>query len=329
MTGSRLMRASFLRPSLLALASAAMLAACGGGGGGDSGGSSSTQLAITSDNATAAARAGVAGMVTSEMAGTADSGIFGSSSINGIVDLQTRRAQSLAAHALAQGRSQIAASATVNCAVSGSMTVNFDDNNGNGAFDAVGESISISSANCVQDAGSSLSGAFTLTLNQFTSLTNLTLGLSFSNFSASDATSGMSAAINGSLTAARSSATLVTVRSDALTVGLTANGSSHSYSAQGLVATVDANSTRTQQTLSGTFSSSDFGGKSVKVSTPVAVQTLAADDYPSSGTVLVEGATGSVVKLEAVNATQVRQSLDANGDGTFESTVVKLWSDLF
>lgn len=326
MTGSRLMRASFLRPSLLALASAAMLAACGGGGG-DSGGSTSTSLAITADNANAAARAGVAGMTTSGVAGTADSGLFGTAAPLAAVDVQVRRAQALAARAL--GRSQIAASQTVSCSVSGNMTVSFDDKNGNGAFDAVGESFSIAASNCVEEVGQLINGSVTLTLNQISSATSLTLGLNFGSFSAADTAAGYTASINGSLTATRSSGTLVTVRSDALTVGLTAGGSSHTYGVTGMLATADYNSTRISQTLSGTFSSSDFGGKSVKVSTPVAVQTLAADDYPSSGTVLVEGSTGSAVKLEAVNATQVRQSLDANGDGKFESTVVKLWSELF
>jgi len=326
MTGSRFVRASFLRPSLLALASAAMLAACGGGGG-DSGGSSSTQLAITSDNATAVAQAGLAGLNASGVAGTADSGLFGSAAPLAAVDVQVRRAQALAARSL--GRSQIAASQTVPCTISGSMTVSLDDKNGNGAFDVVGESFSIATSNCVEEVGDLFNGSITLTLNQISSPTSMVLGLSFNNFSSANTVTSSAASINGSLTATRSSATLVSVRSDVLTVGLTTAGTPHTYSVTGMVATADYTSTRLLQTLSGTYSSSDFGGKSVKVSTPVAVQTLVADDYPSSGTVLVEGSTGSAVKLEAVSATQVRQSLDANGDGTFESTVVKLWSELF
>jgi hypothetical protein len=53
-----------------------------------------------------------------------------------------------------------------------------------------------------------------------------------------------------------------------------------------------------------------------------------SDDYPSSGVMVITGAANSQLKLTALSNTQVRQELDANGDGTYESSTTVNWNTL-
>ena len=58
------------------------------------------------------------------------------------------------------------------------------------------------------------------------------------------------------------------------------------------------------------------------------VQGSGSQPYPSSGQAVVTGAGGSKVRVTANSATSVTVSLDANGDGTYETSVNKPWSEL-
>ena len=72
----------------------------------------------------------------------------------------------------------------------------------------------------------------------------------------------------------------------------------------------------------------DFGGKSVTLSTLVPVVILAADDYPSQGALVIQGANQSALRIDALNATQAQLSIDADGNGTYETVKVVNWADL-
>jgi hypothetical protein len=50
--------------------------------------------------------------------------------------------------------------------------------------------------------------------------------------------------------------------------------------------------------------------------------------YPSSGSMLVRESGGSAARLTAMSSTSVRIDVDADGDGVFESTMDRTWSDI-
>jgi len=54
---------------------------------------------------------------------------------------------------------------------------------------------------------------------------------------------------------------------------------------------------------------------------------MATDERPTSGTVLITGYQ-SKLRMTVVNTTTVRLELDANNDGTYESTRDIPWSEL-
>jgi hypothetical protein len=87
----------------------------------------------------------------------------------------------------------------------------------------------------------------------------------------------------------------------------------------------------TEVTASYTVSSSVLGG-SVTVSTLAPIQTFTGSVYPSLGQILVTGA-GSRVRVTILssnpsNTMAVRVELDATNDGTFETTTHYSWTQL-
>jgi hypothetical protein len=311
----------------LCLSTLLALAACGGGGG-DAGspGASTGPLAITADNANTTASAAVMGAGMGASVGDASSLLSGFTAQQATVS-QARRAYALAASALSAQRRPLA-STTLVCTSGGTLTISLSDSNGNNLLDKVGESVSATAANCGIDASSRVNGKFTLQLTGYTDLTHLSFTLSFSNFAASDTTTGQSEAIDGIVTASIAGSSAISITSPSITGTSAAKGVSHSYTVQSFVATVTNDGSQTSETLSGTFTSSDFGGKSVTLSTLAPVVILASDDYPSQGALLIQGANQSALRIDALNATQAQLSIDADGNGTYETVKVVNWADL-
>jgi hypothetical protein len=79
--------------------------------------------------------------------------------------------------------------------------------------------------------------------------------------------------------------------------------------------------------LNGSFSATSIGGR-VTVTTLVPLTALSGDDYASAGVVKIVGASGSTVLATVIDDTQVQLRLDANGDGTYESTTDVPWATL-
>ena len=68
--------------------------------------------------------------------------------------------------------------------------------------------------------------------------------------------------------------------------------------------------------------------KSVRIETPTPFVRNNSQFYPSSGSALITGAAGAKVRVTAINATTVTIDLDADGNGSYETTVIKLWSEM-
>ncbi|HKW36545.1 MAG TPA: hypothetical protein VJO54_01925 [Burkholderiales bacterium] len=97
-----------------------------------------------------------------------------------------------------------------------------------------------------------------------------------------------------------------------------------------LTATIDTASETDSVTFN--YASTEIGG-SVSVATLTPCVTAAAMNFPNSGVLSLAGAGGSKVQVtvngdESFAASQVTIGVDADGDGTFETTIGKNWADL-
>ncbi|MBQ0945404.1 hypothetical protein KAK07_18850 [Ideonella sp. 4Y16] len=308
--------------TLLALAS---LAACGGGGGGDGGEPPvATDLAITDANADAVARVGLASTSVGPLAANLGTGLGATGSASQVVALVSRRAQALGLKAASRVQPQ--AAAVVDCAVSGSVSVNFSDSNANGLFDATGESISVSASACDDGSGFTLNGSFTMTLGSFTDARNFGFTMAFAGLQTT--TTEGSVRLDGELAVQLSGGNTLDLSSPSIVLQASRSGVSYRFALASYVAHVVDRGDASVQRVTGTFSGTGLDSYRVQVTTPVDVVQRYADDYPSAGTMKFVGAAGSVLKVDALNATQARLSVDANGDGAYETVRTVLWADL-
>jgi len=309
------------------------LSACGGGsggyggGGGDPGGSG--PMAITADNAPAAARAGLAAVDAGQIAGTAGDGLVGPLGGAGLVASQARAAHAVAARAMALGHRQAAAVQTSPCGAGGTITLTLTDTNGNAQLDRAGEAVSLAVNQCDFGDGVKLNGSFVLTLTGYTDTQHYAFNLSFNNFTANDLTSNVQFAVNGNLAVTKAGLS-GSISSPSYSVSATDHGTAHSFSVKSFSATVteDSGQTQTTESVAGTFSGTDFGTRYVTLSTLVPIVILSSDTYPSQGSLLIQGSGGSALKVEALNAAQARLSVDANGDGSYETVTTVNWADI-
>ena len=78
-----------------------------------------------------------------------------------------------------------------------------------------------------------------------------------------------------------------------------------------------------EATLSGKIYLHDYGFVVISTSTPF--HFLAGNTYPSSGTMIVTGASNGRAKLTVLNSTSYTVDVDANGDGTYETSSSHTW----
>jgi hypothetical protein len=67
----------------------------------------------------------------------------------------------------------------------------------------------------------------------------------------------------------------------------------------------------------------------ISFSTTTPLVSRATDQYPSSGVLEITGGGNSRLRMTALSNTQVKQELDANGDGTYEGSSTVNWDTLF
>ena len=206
------------------------------------------------------------------------------------------------------------------CAVSGMVT-----------FDQQADSATETFSACSETPGVSVDGTITIT-NM-----NLNQGVSFSG----------SAGVN--LTFKQTNSPDVLITGSGVSVLETVNVSINTVTLSGsqltvttgplverignftLIATIDTSTETDRITLN--YSNSTIGG-SVDVATLTPCVTNLSANFPNAGVLLLAGAGGSKVRVTIngdetfTTSSQVTIDLDANGDGTFETTLGKNWSDL-
>jgi hypothetical protein len=330
-----------MRNSAILFAVSTLLVACGGGGGGgDAPAAASpstagkTQVTLSSAN-----YVGVAQESMSSSSYLADAGSLATGADVSNADVLVRFGQAQAGkvaawlastQALATGA---VTTTTEACAGGGSLTVVDNDLNGNGLPDA-GDSVALTATNCVFE-GSTLNGGLTLAVTSFSGNANAppfsaAFALTFVNLTARSATASSTG--NGtmalSLNATTTSNHTVTLKAPQFSTTSTYGGATYSRTLENYTVVVDETAASSRTTATGTLTSSAFESKTVTIATPVPFVRVFPQTRPSSGQATATGANGGVVRITAISNTQVKIELDADANGTFETSVIKLWSEL-
>jgi hypothetical protein len=327
----------------LPIATAMLVAACGGGGGGPEPQKGTIALTATNrDTVAHAVAAGVQSFATLgsvPVTGTASSGVgrvSGGGPIGAIVGrvvVVTRdRMQALAAR---ERPATIIGPETINCAVSGQWTYEFDDHD-NSNSTTVGDEIRISFADCVDFDDVVMNGAFDTLFTSATSETSYGGTITTTNLSQS--TSMHTVTLNGAIGFNHNGGTtgtetytakgdvIVDVKthlpfSDTVTL-LSGYVEKDSYDLEALPPE-GGSPGRLAFTASGSLRSAQAGGV-VAITTPTPVVVYALDTYPRSGVVQARGSTGTM-QLTAQSQTDVLLELDADDNGQYESTETVTW----
>ena len=329
-----------MRNSAILFAVSTLLVACGGGGGGDTPAAASpiqagkTQVTLSPANYVAVAQESMSSSSYLADAGTLASGAEVS---NADILVRFGQAQADKLPARLAGTQALATGATTTttdpCAGGGTLTAVENDINGNGLPDA-GDSASLTANNCVFE-GSTLNGGLSLAVTAFSGNVNVppfsaALTLTFANLTARSATASTTG--NGtmalSLNATTASNQIFTLNATQFSTTSTYGGATYSRTLENYTVAVDKTATSSKTTAAGTLSSTAFESKTVTIATPVPFVRVFPQTRPSSGQATATGANGGVLRVTAISNTQVKIELDADANGTFETSVTKLWSEL-
>ena len=332
---------------LVAASTLAFLTACGGGGGDSApvNPPGSSVLAITSTNQSSVARVGVSSALSVSMA----EGALGSGgSISAAAATRAHAMSAIVRHALESASRKAVASvgthaaavnsSTDNCAAGGTVTESLDDKDGNQQVTA-GDVITTTFAQCRLSATDIIDGAVVITVTT-TPVVNATSSqfaasaqfqaLAVTADSASYTIAGLAAVTESDDDTTSLTHDTVTVGAGGLQVAIASTAWNDTLKlGQGLVVTTvagyDANTASV--TVAGTLSSNSLGGQ-VTIATPVALAGVGTDAYPSSGQMIITGASGSTLRLTVLDNTQVKLELDADGNGSYETTSTVAWTAL-
>ena len=328
---------------LAATSTLALLSACGGGDGGTSHTVGPTGLNITSANQDAVTHATVTGGLAVSNIQTATSAAGNGQQPTSVATrahslsalMQRTLSAGVKSRMSIEGASTPPASLgdTQACSVSGSLTVTFDDRDGSGLL-STGDVLSVQFNDCRDSATSLYNGKAVITLTTVPNASQITASADFQNVSSVQGAS--TSAINGSLVVVETDSgtdatTSLTVGSTALTITLASPGYSDVATlSAGTRITVDQQfaAARTAQSYDGTLQAQSIPGGAVTLTTVSPIVQLDADAYPSSGVLKVKGAHGTLL-LTVLSATTLQEQLDADDDGTYESTTTVAWSTLF
>jgi hypothetical protein len=317
----------------VALASTIVLGGCGGGGGDDD---EPTLTTITEANAVVVSS--VVYQAASALFDVATEGPLGSAvgvATAGSGGTKHIGLVSLAARQLSEafGRAAGASAAvgaryeeTYACSGGGTQTVELNDADDDETL-STGDSATISYAGCVED-GITLNGRIAIGDLVVESEAVYTGKVTFDDFTGSEA--GEVVGADGALTLSANETpgqpAVYQISGESLTA--TYNSDRHRLQDFSGRTTVDEVAGHVTFNLSGRISDSS-NDVVVDATTLADFVARVSDDHPSQGRMQMTGDQSSRALLTALSATQVRIQVDANGDGTYETTLPDLsWNEL-
>jgi hypothetical protein len=326
----------FLHGGALVLASAA-LAACGGGGGSSPAAPpvQAARVTLSAGNYEAAANEGTAAAMDMTSIATTNNVLigvgssakpnwtaFGLQQVARLPELFRAGTNHLAG---------VSSTQTLACINGGTISATAVDNNGNGSLDA-GDKATLVFTNCIESPAT-LNGTITLTVNTISGTPGsypIALDVTMTFQGLRIVTPSLTAGADGNIRVA-SSRTGFQLGSDSITSttfseSATVGATTYSRSIANFSAAVTYGATFTSSTIQGVIGSSALGNATIAISTPQPFLKFYTDAYPYTGVFVVTGANNGTATVTALNNTQVSIALDANGDGTPEVTVIKLWS---
>jgi len=303
--------------------------ACGGGGGSSPSASPytgiTTAAVITSTNANNIARSSYQGGDTSTAfvgplsASTSETQNVSTASppkVLSIVQVLKEISGKACSQRFTSGRvaprAVVSESGTLNDGYGGSVSYSLSVNDQTGAFTG-----SFTASNYHGDGGGTISGAMTVsgTYNIPSDVFD-NINFTLSSVTVTDASSSVT--VSGSVVLLNGNPTTGTV-----TLYLTDNVTGKTDWIENFTINVTEGLGYADATLSGKFYLHDYGFVVISTSTPF--RFLAGNTYPSSGTMIVTGASNGRVKLTVVNSTSYTVGVDANGDGTYETSSSHTW----
>ena len=316
-----------------------LLAACGGGGGGDSGaagGSSSTPtlaaVVITTANAKTVGGNGL------DIAQNTASAQTGASLVTGVTLSTTSAALPSYEHAavaiarLARPMSATVAGVTFNetvsCSHGGTLSISGNVASSSGLF--AGDSISFSASSCreyVDGILTTMSGGMSMSVasGSFTGATpySVTLATTATNFSVT--AGGVTSTANGDMQMAISgSATSETITTTGSAFTTTVNGRSVALRNYSRTVTIDILAGTVTASVSASVESSSTslgaGGGKYTISTLTPLVRAVSSGNITAGSVRIVGASNSALLLTVTGTNAFSLAIDANGDGTYETT---------
>ncbi len=333
---------------LFAACAAAALSACGGGGSDAPApqppAPAPVGLSITSGNQSAVTQATIAGGLSVSNVETATNaggqGAQPTSVTTRAHALMTVVRRALAAgpqrrvaiESLASAHPLAISTDTEACGVSGSLTTTFNDVDGNGTISA-GDILTIQFNQCRDSATSLYNGSAVITMATVPTAEQITGTANFENLSAVEGS--LTSTVNGTLNISETDSD--TVSDVALTVGangLTETMASTSYNDvvtfnAGFSITINETfaAQRSQLTFDGSLTAQSVPGGHLTLTTKTPFVLNDADNFPSAGVLQVKGLHGTLL-ITVQNSTNVLVALDANDDGTSESTTSMAWTSL-
>lgn len=319
----------------------ATLAACGGGGGGDSSTGLSGPLQLNTGNYAVAAQEALSsatfvsstgGLVVAADAQPSAQGAWFAQVLG-----QLRKAPGRLSDipVLVTGATQ---TYTQRCAQGGTLSFEANDANGNRTVDA-GDTVTMTASACTID-GETTSGRMAMTFTVVTGdpassdVFDLSVSVGLTDFSTKDSTG--TTVGNGSMvvqiTSAGAGALTTTVVANNLSLRASYGASQYTRSMSNFtvreVITPVGTGYRSALSIDGSLASSALGSSSIAVSTVSPFVRTSSQSYPASGQALITGANGSKVRITLVGVGSVLIELDADGNGSYESSTTKQWRDL-
>jgi hypothetical protein len=342
----------FLKASLVSVFAVVVLVACGGGGGGFSGGDPVTgaAVAITADNAEA-----VTGVVVGSVEAVEGLSEGGTAPLLGVA-VQTNGAgfnyadfvlQRMDGFSLVRERvlnSGIAGvvipAETIPCSdlfgpdASGSVTISGEVQDPNLDTISIGDSLLMSFNNCTDGFGTLLNGSFDFSIASLSGdpllLTppfSVTVAVEVNNFTVVEGGQTFGGDGDMQLTIAENSDATYELGVSGVSLSSSENGTVVTLSDYAYVITGNNVTFEYQLSIDGTLDSTEIGGS-------VTFETLETfvgigEGNPNTGILRVTGANNSTCQLTAQpDAVNAEILVDADADGTFETTIMTTWSVL-